>query len=67
MFKPTNLWATGATTKYINGVKAYEWKPFRKKLWQRNYWEHIIRNEAEYARIAKYIRDNPISLGKKYH
>ncbi len=27
--------------------------------WQRNYWEHIIRNENEYKRIAQYIIDNP--------
>jgi len=35
------------------------------KLWQRNYWEHIIRNETEYAKIAEYICDNPILWGKK--
>ncbi len=29
------------------------------KIWQRNYWEHIIRNEAEYNRISQYIIDNP--------
>lgn len=28
-------------------------------VWQRNYYEHIIRNEADYNRIAKYIADNP--------
>jgi len=29
--------------------------------WQRNYYEHIIRNEIEYSRIAKYIKNNPIT------
>jgi REP element-mobilizing transposase RayT len=28
-------------------------------LWQRNYFEHIIRDEDEFQRIAAYIRDNP--------
>jgi len=28
-------------------------------LWQRNYYEHIIRNEQSYMRIAEYIRNNP--------
>lgn len=28
-------------------------------LWQRNYYEHIIRNEAELNRIQKYIISNP--------
>jgi REP element-mobilizing transposase RayT len=31
-----------------------------RKIWHRNYWEHIIRNENEYCRIAKYIIDNPV-------
>lgn len=30
-----------------------------KKLWQRNYWEHIIRNEQELNRIRLYIIENP--------
>ena len=28
-------------------------------LWQRNYWEHIIRNLDEYQHIATYIVSNP--------
>lgn len=27
-------------------------------VWQRNYYEHIIRNEAEYHRIHRYIESN---------
>ena len=30
------------------------------KLWQRNYFEHIIRNEKEYLEICKYMEENPI-------
>lgn len=30
-----------------------------KKIFQRNYYEHIIRNEDEYMRIKQYIRLNP--------
>ena len=51
---------TMTTNEYTNGVKTFKWKPFHKKLWQRNYYERIIRNETEYARIAEYIRNNPI-------
>ncbi len=28
-------------------------------LWQRNYYEHVIRNEKSLAQIRQYIRDNP--------
>jgi putative transposase len=29
------------------------------KLWQRNYWEHIVRDESELNHIREYIRNNP--------
>jgi putative transposase len=32
---------------------------FVGKLWQRNYYEHIIRNEQSYQRISEYIINNP--------
>jgi len=32
---------------------------FDEKLWQRNYYEHIIRNEQSYQTISQYIIDNP--------
>ena len=50
---------TLTTKRYIDGVKNKNWQRFDRKLWQRNYWEHIIRNEYEYQRIAQYIIDNP--------
>lgn len=28
-------------------------------IWQRNFYEHIIRDEEDYDRIVEYIRDNP--------
>ena len=29
-------------------------------IWQRNYYEHIIRNEQAYLEIAEYIQTNPL-------
>lgn len=29
-------------------------------VWQRNYYEHIIRDDEDYARIAEYIVNNPL-------
>jgi len=29
------------------------------KFWQRNYYEHIIRDESELIQIRRYIKDNP--------
>ena len=47
------------TVKYINGVKTSFWQPFNGKMWQRNYYDHIIRNEIAYQRISNYIINNP--------
>ena len=47
------------TNEYIRHVKQDGWPPFKGKLWQRNYWEHIIRNEQELIRIRDYIKNNP--------
>jgi hypothetical protein len=31
-------------------------------MWQRNYWEHIIRSGKALDRIRQYIEDNPAAL-----
>ncbi|MGV3546813.1 MAG: hypothetical protein ACO1N4_07105 [Pedobacter sp.] len=48
------------TNSYIQGVKTMGWEPFDKKLWLRNYYEHIIRDERAYQNIAQYIKNNPL-------
>lgn len=50
---------TMTTNEYIRGVKTLGWQPFNRKLWQRNYYEHIIRNEQSYQTISDYIINNP--------
>lgn len=53
--------------KIIQGIKSVTTKEYWKisnnqktKLWQRNYYEHIIRNEKEYWLIHEYIEKNPL-------
>ncbi|MDR0206832.1 MAG: transposase [Bacteroidales bacterium] len=55
---------TMTTNEYIRGVKTLGWKRFDEKLWQRNYWEHIIRNERAYLNILNYIEENPAKWEK---
>ena len=50
---------TFTTRRYIVGVKRYGWPAFAGRLWQRNYHEHIIRNERSLNKIRQYIADNP--------
>ena len=52
-------WFKASTTNYyIKGVKAGTYPAFDRRLWQRNYYEHIIRTEAAYNQIEQYIRAN---------
>jgi REP element-mobilizing transposase RayT len=44
-----------AVTKRINEIRNISGVP----VWQRNYHEHIIRNEIAYLRISEYIQANP--------
>ena len=48
----------------VRGYKIGVTKWFRSNgnmgnIWQRNYWEHIIRDDQSYQRISGYIIDNP--------
>ena len=51
---------TMTTNEYIRGVKKRGWIPFHSRLWQRNYYEHIIRDQRSYEEISCYIVENPI-------
>ena len=47
------------TVAYARGVRESRWRPFNKRLWQRNYYEHVIRDERSLDRIRDYILANP--------
>ena len=44
-----------AITKRINEMRQSP----GVSIWQRNYFEHVIRNEADYRRITEYVENNP--------
>jgi REP element-mobilizing transposase RayT len=54
-----NRYKTMTTKRYTDGVKNQQWAPFPGRLWQRNYYEHIIQNEHALNLIRRYIRNNP--------
>ena len=47
------------TNEYIHNVKNNILPPFNKKLWQKSYYDHIIRNQNDYNEIWEYIDNNP--------
>jgi REP element-mobilizing transposase RayT len=50
---------TMTTNEYIRNVKQNRWQPFDGKLWQRNYYEQIIRDEISLRRVRGYVNNNP--------
>lgn len=43
--------------KRINQIRNTPGMP----VWQRNYYEHIIRDDRELSTIREYIRNNPLN------
>lgn len=47
----------------LPGLSASRKKRHEGALWQRRFWEHQIRDEADFARHADYIHWNPVKHG----
>ncbi len=43
----------------IGRMKSFTTKQYGKTLWQRSFYDHIIRDENDYLRICEYIQNNP--------
>ena len=54
-----HFFKTMTTNDYIRGVKDGVISPFRGKLWQKSYYDHIIRNQQDYNEIWECIENNP--------
>lgn len=47
------------TVGYLRGIERFDWVPFGGRLWQRNYFAHIIRNDHDLDRIRESMVSNP--------
>jgi len=58
---------TMSTNEYLRKQKALGITD-SGKLWQRSYYDHIIRTSADYYRISTYIRNNPAQwIADRFH
>lgn len=48
-----------STVEYAKMVKQGLLPPFDKQIWQRSFYDHIIRNRDDYNEVYKYIYENP--------
>jgi REP element-mobilizing transposase RayT len=61
-------WPTGTSRtigSIVRGFKIGVTKWYRQRsgisqVWQRNYWDHVVRHERELMRIRRYVVNNPI-------
>jgi len=69
LFTPSSesLFAPSSESLFAQSPRTGEslFAPSYNKIFQRNYWEHIIRNQRDYIRIEKYIIANPRNWKKK--
>jgi putative transposase len=54
---------TMTTNDYFRHVRDNGWPSLPGKLWQRNYYEHIIGKEDELNKIREYVITNPVRWG----
>lgn len=45
--------------RIIGGVKSLTRRKVGRPIWQTSFYDHIVRNEADYLRIWQYIDTNP--------
>ena len=57
------MWSSAPTDARVENLirtwKTLITKELGESIWQRSYYDHIIRSEEEYVRIAEYILGNP--------
>jgi REP element-mobilizing transposase RayT len=53
---------TMTTAEYFRRVRSDNWPRLHGRLWQRSYYDHIIRSEADLANIRSYSVTNPGAL-----
>lgn len=50
-----------ALGQIVNRFKGSVSRQFGKVLWQRSYYEHVIRNKQDLLKIMEYIENNPLN------
>ncbi|MFH0825609.1 MAG: transposase, partial [Pseudomonadota bacterium] len=56
----------GETVRHINGVFGLQYNRIRGqsgRVFQPDYYDHVVRDDEDYIRIAEYIHNNPVRAG----
>jgi len=65
---PTIANSNTTVKQIVRNIKSFVTRCARYEVWQKGFYDHVIRNEQDYMRIAEYIQNNPIewTLDKYY-
>ena len=47
-------------SQFVSTLKRFINKEYGKNVWQRSFFDHVIRNEADYQEHLRYICENPL-------
>ena len=56
------MWASSPTkniSSIVRSIKTLTTKEIGKPIFQRSYYDHIVRNQQDYNEIWEYIENNP--------
>ena len=51
---------TSAVSHFVSTFKRFCNKEFGYNIWQRGFYDHVIRCQADYDEISRYILENPL-------
>jgi len=54
-------------TVIASQIKGIVTKTIGHSVWQKSFYDHVIRNDDDYLETARYIQNNPIRWYYKYH
>jgi REP-associated tyrosine transposase len=60
LFQVVHRFKSYTTAQYRIGVRGLGWPRFRGRLWQRGYYERVVRDHEALDAIRRYIRNNPL-------
>ena len=60
LFDVVERYKSLTTKRYGDGVRNDGWTSYPGKLWQRGYYERVVRDERELDKFRRYIEANPV-------
>jgi hypothetical protein len=54
------------TSEYLRRQARDQWPAVKRRMWQRGFYDHIVRDEKDLQEIRAYIEGNPGGLFERF-